>query len=1094
MTVHAPEFIRPAPDGSIPPWQVTDFHLDKNPNFPFAILYDVVSGSQTVVTYEQLARAVHHVAHILSPNGAIPQGTSIGILVSTNTLTYVALVLGAMRAGLVPFPISPRTPVAGIAHLCTESRTSYILVGGSPAIAQLANGLQSYIPELDFVEIPSWEDLFPCLSQVVPNTAKHFKRFSRLNAAKGDSIIAILHSSGSTGMPRPIPMHQNGIFKNVINQTTLSMYAKPNTKVGTMALPTFHVLGLLVQYLTPLFIGYTQVFFAPKSSHAHMPVVPTAQLTIQAVAETGCEFLVTVPAFLETWSQDEAAISELKKLACVTFSGATLAEHIGKALADQGVRLHSGYGATELGYVVAPYDALYQDPHDWAYIRLSERVEVLFEPQHDVEDSHELIFLAGDIHEPFVINSNIGDQKGYRTKDLVVRHPSKPDLWRVVGRLDDQIVLLNGEKTNPIPMESEILRCPLIQYAAMFGRERNQTGVLVELVEDAKHKAQTQEGRTEIVDQIWPYIEKANLASFTHSRLARNAIVFTDPTRILPRTPKGTVSRLSALSAYAQDIEEMYATLDNSTTLGSTTYLPESWTNTHEVRRWVGDYVKEVLGRDTASNADLFQQGMDRLALSASILLRTIRGALRSSKNPTVRGMEEKLGQQTIFSHPTIEQLVDLFVLLYTGEQILLPSTVDLVQDLILKYGPTPAGLKTLPAMRRDIERESVLVTGTTGGLGSHLLAALLKCEQVERVWAVNRKSADGILARQKKAFEDKMLDTGLLSSPKLIMLEAEVENERLGLDESIYNEIQSCVTAIIHNAWQVNFNLSLQSFEPQIQGTRNLLDMALNSSIHPRFLFISSVSVAGFGKAVQLREEYLGTENALGGIGYGQSKLVAEKLLESAREIGLETCVVRLGQLTGDEKSGAWSTTDWVPCMIASSATVGCLPTTTGRVSWLPLDVAARSIVDVSSARDALLPPVIHCSHPRAVEWSHIINLFADALVSRIEDSRAFPVVPFQEWNERVRNAALAFQGSESDRHKQFPSTKVQSTFDAISSIGVALESDKKDADIEAGGTARLDISKAEELSESLKKAPRLGREHVKSWIGYWEKRGLFG
>lgn len=82
------------------------------------------------------------------------------------------------------------------------------------------------------------------------------------------------------------------------------------------------------------------------------------------------------------------------------------------------------------------------------------------------------LYQASDIHEPFVINSEGGSERGYRTKDLVVRHPTKPDLWKMyaythsflitpypheghsisVGRLDDQIVLLNGEKTNPIPM------------------------------------------------------------------------------------------------------------------------------------------------------------------------------------------------------------------------------------------------------------------------------------------------------------------------------------------------------------------------------------------------------------------------------------------------------------------------------------------------------------------------------------------------------------------------------------------------------------------------------------------------------------------
>ena len=81
-------------------------------------------------------------------------------------------------------------------------------------------------------------------------------------------------------------------------------------------------------------------------------------------------------------------------------------------------------------------------------------------------------------------------------------------------------------------------------------------------------------------------------------------------------------------------------------------------------------------------------------------------------------------------------------------------------------------------------------------------------------------------------------------------------------------------------NAWQVNFNLSLQSFEPSIQGACNLLKLAFNSPTPPRFLFTSSIIAAGFrASGEHLKEEYLALEGAVGGIGYGQSKLVIEKV-----------------------------------------------------------------------------------------------------------------------------------------------------------------------------------------------------------------------
>jgi nucleoside-diphosphate-sugar epimerase len=59
--------------------------------------------------------------------------------------------------------------------------------------------------------------------------------------------------------------------------------------------------------------------------------------------------------------------------------------------------------------------------------------------------------------------------------------------------------------------------------------------------------------------------------------------------------------------------------------------------------------------------------------------------------------------------------------------------------------------------------------------------------------------------------------------------------------------QLRNSVTTIIHNAWRLDFNLSLSSFEPNVRGTRHLIDLALATphATHVRMLFTSSVSVA---------------------------------------------------------------------------------------------------------------------------------------------------------------------------------------------------------------------------------------------------------
>jgi thioester reductase-like protein len=111
---------------------------------------------------------------------------------------------------------------------------------------------------------------------------------------------------------------------------------------------------------------------------------------------------------------------------------------------------------------------------------------------------------------------------------------------------------------------------------------------------------------------------------------------------------------------------------------------------------------------------------------------------------------------------------------------------------MIRKYDHEWTNKKALPEVRSGATKERVVVTGTTGALGSYLLAMLLESNNVEIVWALNRKSKEGLLARQKASFEDKMLDAGLLGSSKLVMLEGDLEDARLGLKEDVYQKVGS--------------------------------------------------------------------------------------------------------------------------------------------------------------------------------------------------------------------------------------------------------------------------------------------------------------
>jgi thioester reductase-like protein len=142
--------------------------------------------------------------------------------------------------------------------------------------------------------------------------------------------------------------------------------------------------------------------------------------------------------------------------------------------------------------------------------------------------------------------------------------------------------------------------------------------------------------------------------------------------------------------------------------------------------------------------------------------------------------------------------------------------------------------------------------------------------------------------------------------------------------------------------AWRVDFNVGLSAFEPLIASLADFVELALRSqnSGGARLLFVSSVAVLrskrstyvneleinhfaaiGLPQSIIVKEEPLPDPQVAAGLGYGESKWVSEQLLLEARAaLGAKSTVVRVGQLSGDSRSGGWTTKEWLPNLIALS------------------------------------------------------------------------------------------------------------------------------------------------------------------------------
>jgi FlaA1/EpsC-like NDP-sugar epimerase len=186
-----------------------------------------------------------------------------------------------------------------------------------------------------------------------------------------------------------------------------------------------------------------------------------------------------------------------------------------------------------------------------------------------------------------------------------------------------------------------------------------------------------------------------------------------------------------------------------------------------------------------------------RFSLTATLLSRTLKSALHSAVQPSIQRVGDKITQQTIFSKPTIQQIVQHIIHLSSNSQSTSPADLhkaglETIKSMIERHTPSR------PPMTPQVQRptvERIVLTGTTGALGSHLLAQLLKSDKVERVWALNRRSKDGIAAtekRQQASFEEKKLEVELLQSGKLVFLESDLAEGGLGLEKEVLEDV-SC-------------------------------------------------------------------------------------------------------------------------------------------------------------------------------------------------------------------------------------------------------------------------------------------------------------
>ncbi|KAF7789287.1 hypothetical protein EIP86_000228 [Pleurotus ostreatoroseus] len=877
--------------------------------------------------------------------------------------------------------------------------------------------------------------------------------------------MVIMHSSGTTGLPKPI-FHSHSYLLGYAACHRLSA-SDVDGAVNVSTLPLYHGFGLLAPCLA-LSVGMPVALFAATT-------IPTGPSVATLLRSAGATSLMTVPSIIEELFLLDKDVQQLKGLRFVAVGGAPMKHSVAKPLAEAGVALLNHWGVTEIG-AIAPI-VIPNPDYDWRFLRLRDDIGLRAErvngdPEGD-DGSYRLVGCAPGSDVEFVV------------QDLLITNPARPNQeFRIAGRADDLIVLATGEKVRPTALEAAVSEHPLVKAALAFGDKKFQLGLLVEAAPHVELDISNKLSVEAYVQKIWPAIEYANQVMDAHAEVTRDMVLVTTPsTRPLLRTPKGSVPRQPNVNEFHDEIEAVYNGRGD-TMQGKDRAVDIDIRDERKVMEAIREELRVSVGRmaqKMGDEDDFFEHGMN--SLQATVLRRRL-GQLFTKY---LSGHNATLPQTFVYDNPSVSRLACALVQISQGTLTGGTAAGDrlaIMQELVDEYiQKLQQGISSQIGdsigERSGTQKLRVLLTGSTGSLGSSMLAELVKRPEVEIVYALNRRGERSLRTRQEGGLRTLGIELGV-GWDKVVLLEVDLSADKFGLESSVYEEIQT---------------RKIESFRTHFDAVLNIVELAQAAHQPVRILFSSSI--AAVGRYPQVGDIVTGnikeTQNLNPAVsehfGYAEAKWVCEQLFESAKKICRGTVAatsVRIGQLAGSEATGAWSIAEHFPMLVKSCQAVRKVPDIPGHASWIPVNKAASAMADILLAPacdDGTFPPILHLENPCRQSWAGITQALS-TLLGLPREAR----VGFTEWLSLVKTFQACPALSNGDQHGSHEAAASEKANPAVKLIPFLEGSFMR----LATGEVVLDTLVAQGLSSTLKNCGPVSDKLLAHYVEYWRATGF--
>ncbi|KAI0388936.1 acetyl-CoA synthetase-like protein [Xylariaceae sp. FL0594] len=1019
-----------------------------------------------------------------------------------NDVRYIVWLVAAMKTGkCVLFP--------SLANQVSANQRFFGTVGSktllyAPELKQLlAPLLDATRDVVEHIESPSYAELVD--KSVAAPVYPFDKTFDEVKHVH----FLGLHTSGTSGHPKPI--FWNALAASTIAASCLdpSIYDASGNSLNLFG-QLVDGTNLLVTFPLSHFGGMGFVMGTMFSDTTLVLPAPGTRLTPEnysLLLRSGlCTAAATPPILLEALVNYPPGLDVLASLKHVAYSGGAMNPTRGKALAEKLPHLFTVLASTEGGISRLVSTSGSSRWNAFNFVDVGQRMEEVS------PGIFELVYPRSEqvnrIQAFFHTHPHLETE--YRTSDLFSPLEGEDEGWWVYrGRADNWIAMSNGLKMDPTGIEDEISSHSDVSGVVVAGAHRFRLCLLVEVAaskinSDGDDSAIDHES---LLDKLWPTIQAANMKAPKFGRIPRELVLFASPDKPFLLAGKGTIQRRLTVQAYDREISELYKNVEEGLLVGGVT-APSSM-QTESLIPFLAELFSESLlsgedednGRTIGPDDDLIALGLD--SLSAFVLLAQLKAALR--KYGFEKEKLREISPTLLYSASTIRQLAEKLARLHSFSNAVGDSDPEhdeiqrVMTELLDKYRAEVRTLALDKARDADGPRHDVtgdrdqviLLTGSTGSLGSYILASLLARPDVKKVFCLNRAASP--VSAQESSFKLRGLPLSELSTAsntgRVKFFQVDPTAAQFGLPSADYEALAQETTNIVHNAYPVNFLLNLGTFVPHFEYLKNVMRFAMTARNTPEIAFVSSITATSpvpVGDTLVMAESVLEVDTATKSLlrqGYARSKYICERLLADYASItGNPASVLRVGQVCGPvSRTGStrryWNATEWLPSLVISSKFIGAVPSSLGpgstAVDWVPVDKLGDMVCEIITNDTKQVGEglrVFNIVHPCPASWSSLLP----AVVEGVEPS---------EWIARLER-------SEKGSHiiRQNPAVKLVDFYTQMMlGAGTGMS-----GTIGASGSpaVKVGIDNLLGVSETARrlKSEKIGAEDMARWMRGWE------